>query len=81
MDSRVKFAGHSLHQMLVVFPLGLLSTAVVFDIIYLVSDRAVWTQAAYYMITAGLIGGLAAAAPGWVDWMAVPGEREPGEWG
>jgi uncharacterized membrane protein len=73
MDSRVKVAGHSLHQMLIVFPLGLLATAVIFDVIYLVSDRSVWTQAAYYMITAGLIGGLAAAVPGWVDWMAVPG--------
>ena len=35
MESRVKFLGHSLHQMLIVFPLGLLVTACVFDAIYL----------------------------------------------
>lgn len=72
MESRVKFAGHPLHPMLVVFPLGLLATAVVFDIIYLVTDRVIWTHAAYYMIGAGAIMGLAAAAPGWLDWAAIP---------
>ena len=57
MQSRVKFAGHPIHPMLVVFPLGLLGTAVIFDIIYLISDNARWAVAAYYMIGAGLIGG------------------------
>ena len=46
--------------------------AAVFDLIYLVSDQAVWTQSAFYMIGAGLIGGLAAAVPGWVDWWVIP---------
>jgi uncharacterized membrane protein len=58
--------------MLVVFPLGLLGTAVIFDIIYLVSDNSQWTLAAHYMIGAGLIGGLAAALFGWLDWVGVP---------
>ena len=72
MESKVKFAGHPVHPMLIVFPLGLLATAVVFDIIYLLTDHAQWTVAAYYMIGAGIIGGLAAAAAGWVDWFAIP---------
>jgi uncharacterized membrane protein len=72
MESRVKLLGHAVHQMLVVFPLGLLVTAVVFDLIYLVSNVSVWTQSAFYMIGAGLIGGLAAAVPGWLDWWAIP---------
>ena len=38
MESRVKVAGHPLHQMLIVFPLGLLATAVVFYVIFRVSD-------------------------------------------
>jgi uncharacterized membrane protein len=58
--------------MLIVFPLGLLATAVVFDIIYLVTTEVSWTLAAYYMIGAGVIGGLAAAVPGWMDWWAIP---------
>jgi uncharacterized membrane protein len=72
MESRVKLAKHPLHPMLIVFPLGLFSTAVVFDIIYLVTNAARWTEVAYYVIGAGLVGGLAAAVPGWVDWVAIP---------
>ncbi len=72
MESRVKLAGHPVHQMLVVFPLGLLATAVVFDVIFLVTDNALWTQAAYFMIGAGVVTGLAAAVPGTVDWLAIP---------
>ena len=73
MESKVKFAGHPVHPMLIVFPLGLLGTAVVFDIIYLVSSNSQWTVVAYYMIGAGVIGGLAAAVFGWLDWFAIPG--------
>jgi uncharacterized membrane protein len=72
MESRVKLAGHPVHQMLIVFPLGLLATAVVFDVIFLVTDNSAWTQAAYFMIGAGVIAGLAAAVPGVVDWLAIP---------
>lgn len=72
MESRVKLAGHPVHQMLIVFPLGLLATAVVFDVIFLVTDDPTWTQAAFYMIGAGVVIGLAAAVPGSVDWLAIP---------
>ncbi len=72
MESRVKLAGHPVHQMLIVFPLGLLATAVVFDVIFLASDNPAWTQAAFYMIGAGVLIGLAAAVPGAVDWLAIP---------
>ena len=72
MESRVKLAGHPLHQMLIVFPLGLLATAVVFDVIFAVTDDPTWAQASYYMIGAGVITGLVAAVPGTVDWLAIP---------
>jgi uncharacterized membrane protein len=72
MESRVKLAGHAVHPMLIVFPLGLLATAVVFDVIYLVTDVPMWTRAAYLMIAAGVIGGLAAALFGVIDWLAIP---------
>jgi uncharacterized membrane protein len=73
MESRVKFAGHPVHPMLIVFPLGLLATAVIFDIIYLVSGNTRWTLAAYYMVGAGVLGGIAAAVFGWLDWLGIPG--------
>jgi uncharacterized membrane protein len=59
--------------MLIVFPLGLLATAVIFDIIYLVSGNTRWTLVAYYMIGAGVLGGVAAALFGWLDWLSIPG--------
>jgi uncharacterized membrane protein len=72
MESRAKFAGHPLHQMLIVFPLGLLATAAVFDVLYLITNKVIWTHAAYYMIGAGVLTGLIAAIPGAIDWMAIP---------
>lgn len=73
MESRAKLFGHSIHQMLIVFPLGLLATAVIFDLVYLARDNPTWSSAAYHMIPAGIIGGLAAALFGFVDWLSIPG--------
>jgi uncharacterized membrane protein len=74
MESKAKLAGHSIHQMLVVFPLGLLATAVIFDIITLASNERQWSTAAYYMIAAGIIGGLISAVFGLIDWLAIPSD-------
>jgi uncharacterized membrane protein len=72
MESRAKFLGHPIHQMLIVFPLGLLATGAIFDLIALVTGGAHWAGVAHYLIGAGLVGGLVAAVPGLVDWMAIP---------
>lgn len=72
MESRAKALGHAIHPMLIVFPLGLLATAVIFDILYLITDRPGFTVAAAYAIAAGIIGGLVAALFGWIDWFAIP---------
>lgn len=72
MESRLKLFGHALHPMLITFPLGLLSTGVIFDVVWLITSDARWYQVAYYMIGGGIVGGLAAAVAGWVDWAAIP---------
>ncbi|HEX2283615.1 MAG TPA: DUF2231 domain-containing protein [Mycobacterium sp.] len=72
MESRAKALGHAIHPMLIPFPLGLLATAVVFDIIYLITDKPGFTVAAAYAIAAGVIGGLLAAPFGWIDWFKIP---------
>ncbi len=58
--------------MLVVFPVGLLATSVVWDICYLVSRNPSWGMMSMATIVAGVIGALAAAIPGIVDWLAIP---------
>jgi uncharacterized membrane protein len=72
MESRAKLFGHPIHPMLVVFPLGLLATSLIFDIIGLISGDGRWPNVAEYLIGAGLIGGLLAACFGLVDWLAIP---------
>jgi uncharacterized membrane protein len=58
--------------MLIPFPLGLLSTSVVFDIVYLLTDNGKWSELAFWMIAAGVIGGLAAIVFGAIDFAHVP---------
>ncbi len=72
MESRVKLFGHPVHPMLIVFPLGLLATAVIFDILYLIFGNRLLPTASYYMIAAGILGGLLAAIFGLIDWLALP---------
>ena len=72
MESRVKLFGHPIHPMLIVFPLGLLATAVIFDLLYLIFGNRLLPTASYYMIAAGILGGLLAAIFGFIDWLALP---------
>lgn len=72
MESRAKLFGHSIHQMLIPFPLGLLATAVIFDAVYLIWGNPTMATVAFYMISAGLLGGFLAAPFGWIDWFAIP---------
>ncbi|MDQ3364420.1 MAG: DUF2231 domain-containing protein [Myxococcota bacterium] len=72
MRSRARLLGHPIHQMLIVFPLGLLATAVAFDIVYLVTGNGRWADIAFWMISSGLIGGALAAIFGVIDYLAIP---------
>src|SRR5205085_1382027 len=71
MESRAKFLGHPIHQQLIVFPLGLLGMAVIFDLISFGTKNSHWTEMAFYMIGAGIVTGLLAAVFGIVDWLAI----------
>ncbi len=73
MESRAKLFGHAIHPILIVFPLGLLATGVVFDVIYLIRGNPTMETVAYYMIAAGIVGGAISAPFGWIDWFAIPG--------
>lgn len=69
----VKLLGHPIHQMLIVFPLGLLGGSVVFDVLAMATRSGGLADASYYMIAAGVISGLIAAPFGLVDWLGIPG--------
>ena len=72
MESRFKILGHPVHPMLIVFPLGLFIAGLFFDIIHLITGSSTWAQVAYWDIIVGVVMGLVAALPGFVDWLAVP---------
>ena len=72
MEAKAKLFGHPVHQMLIVFPLGLLATAIVFDGIRVFTGNDYWGEISYWLIAAGILGGLLAAPFGLLDWMKIP---------
>ncbi|MCX5068811.1 DUF2231 domain-containing protein [Micromonospora lupini] len=72
MESRLKVLGHPVHPMLVMFPVALLVTAVLFDIVDTVGGPDFLAEVAYWNITVGLVGGLLAAVAGSFDLLAIP---------
>jgi uncharacterized membrane protein len=72
MHAKAKLFGHPIHQMLIVFPLGLLATSLVFDIVHAVTHNGRWADVAYVMIASGIVGGLTAAIFGLIDWLSIP---------
>ena len=72
MESKARLLGHPVHQMLIVFPLGLLATSVIFDVLNIALTLPGLAAAGYYLIWSGVIGGLIAALFGLLDWLAIP---------
>jgi uncharacterized membrane protein len=72
MQAKARLLGHPIHQMLIVFPLGLLGTSLFFDILHVVTGGEHWALVSYYMIAAGILSGLVAAPFGLIDWLAIP---------
>lgn len=72
MESRAKLLGHAIHPMLIVFPLGLLAAALVFDLIYWFTRVDAFATVGFWNIAGGVLGGLTAAIFGFIDWLAIP---------
>jgi uncharacterized membrane protein len=69
MESRLRIAGHPVHPVLVMFPVGLFATAVVFDAGDLLGGPALLGEVAYWNIGAAIVGGLLAAIAYAIDVM------------
>ena len=72
MEARAQLFGHPIHQMLIVFPLGLLAMGVIFDLVYFATDDQIFAAVAYWMLVAGIVGGVLAAPFGLADWLKIP---------
>ena len=72
VESKARLFGHPVHPMLIVLPLGLLSAAVIFDVLYLITAHAPLSGVAFWNIGIGVVGGLLAAIFGAWDWFHIP---------
>ena len=72
MESKAKVMGHPVHPILVPFPIGLLTTSVIFDVVHLLAGGARWAEISFWMIAVGVMGGLLAAVFGLIDWLGIP---------
>lgn len=72
MESRLKVLGHPVHPMLVMFPIALFVTAVLFDLVDAFGGSWILGEVAYWNIVIGLVGGILAAVAGLFDLLAIP---------
>ncbi|HEY1011811.1 MAG TPA: DUF2231 domain-containing protein [Herpetosiphonaceae bacterium] len=72
MESKAKMLGHGVHPILVMFPLGLFLSGLIFDLLAAALKKPHLAAVGYWNITGGLAGGVAAAVPGFIDWQAIP---------
>ena len=72
MRTPASIAGHPLHAMLIVFPVGLLIFSLVCDLLSLrSSDPATWATVSFYTMVGGFIGALIVAIPGLIDLLSL----------
>jgi uncharacterized membrane protein len=78
MKNRARLAGHPIHPMLITIPVAAFPIALVFDVVYLFSDNPFWYAMAFWLMIVGIVGALAAAVPGIIDYLtSVPAEAMP----
>jgi uncharacterized membrane protein len=72
MASPASIFKHPFHPMLIVFPLGLFVYSLVLDFISYIGGGVTDLQmVSYYLIAGGVIGGLLAAIPGFIDFLTL----------
>lgn len=72
MESRAKFAGHPIHQMMVAFPIGAFGLAVSSDALRGGRRQRRYEYTAARAIDFGLVSAALAAPFGLADWLSIP---------
>ena len=71
-ESTAKLGSHPLHPMLIPFPVAFLVTALVTDLAFIGTSNSFWAKASMWLLGAGVVMALLAAAAGFIDFF---GER------
>lgn len=75
ITSSVAILGHPIHPVIVIFPVAFLSAAAGSDIGYWLTKSEFWADASSWLIGAGVLAGVAAAAVGMLDFIRIPRVR------
>lgn len=79
MRSRSSFRGHPIHPALIPFPLGFLVGAFLFDAAGFVGARGSWWTTGGHLAAAGVVAGLIAAVPGFIDYLYTVPPKSTGK--
>jgi uncharacterized membrane protein len=72
MASPASIGGHPIHPMLIPFPIALWVFSLIADVIYLWRGNPIWRDyIAFYALLGGIIGAVAAAVFGIIDWLSI----------
>jgi len=73
MKTTAHYRGHPIHAMLIPFPIALLTATFIADLVGVLQDKPGWWEAGSYLAMAGIISGLVAGIPGFIDFLfSVP---------
>jgi uncharacterized membrane protein len=76
VTSTVAIAGHPVHPALIVFPVAFLIGAFLTDVAYWYTRDPFWARGSFWLLVAGLIGGLVAAITGLLDFLRIERVRK-----
>lgn len=71
MASPASIKKHPIHPMLVALPIGLWVFALVCDVVRAAGGNDAWPTVAIYCIAGGIVGAVAAAVPGLIDYFSI----------
>ncbi|RJP75100.1 MAG: DUF2231 domain-containing protein [Candidatus Zixiibacteriota bacterium] len=71
MASPASIKKHPIHPMLIPLPIGLWVFSVISEIVYRITGRGTWRSTANDTMFGGIFGALAAAIPGFIDYMSI----------
>lgn len=71
MKSKASFKSHPIHPILIAFPIAFFTGAFICDVLSLLLNKDGLWYTGYHLVIAGIIGALAAAVPGIIDYFAT----------
>ncbi|ROP41920.1 DUF2231 domain-containing protein [Saccharothrix texasensis] len=77
MHHRVQIARCAAQPILVISPPGLLTTAVGFDLLRILTHRTEFDVTAAHLIAAGVVMGVLSTAAAWIEWSVSTPPRSP----